>query len=167
MTDTTVAPTQPVNYFYYVRMPEVDYHMIFDDIATRIRREREGVEFEGSRPIACVCISYFKDQDVYSRGIAICSPKDTFVKRLGRAKAAAYAARWNKDRAKADIRVVRWSRSNALRALVDYVDTEGEVPVRLESIGPDAYAAAAHGLKKEQLTAREQLLVDDKPAPQA
>lgn len=162
MTDKTATQTPPVHYFYYVRMPEVDYHMIFDSQADRARHDREGVEYCGSRPIACVCVSYFKDLGVYSRGISICSPKDAFVKRLGRAKASAYAARWNKDRTTTDV-VQACSRSKALRLLVDYIDTEGDVPVRQDP-DSDEYVAAVFGLKKEELTPREQLLVDDRPA---
>jgi len=172
MTDKTEsAHADPKHYFYYVRMPLGTWNMVF-------KGKPYNEDEEGHKPVACVCITYFPEQDRYVRGISICSPRDTFVKRLARLKAMQYAVQWERSgfRIPKVGDTQRWTtaavHSQNLRFLIDFIedetglkltdsrftDIEGHVPDGAELI----YDKGRVNMGFDDLTIFEQRLVDDK-----
>jgi hypothetical protein len=171
MTDKTNIPA-PKHYFYYVRMPENIWKLLFTDDRT-VDPDADAPD----KPIACVCVSYFPHIDRYVRGISICAPRDTFVKRLARAKASQFAKSWEKSGfAKTDAEDGHiWTNapvhSVRLRTLVDYVMDKTGLELIQNSNEVDEgscdkfYIKGFVDLSKEDLTDLEKRIVDDRPAP--
>lgn len=157
MTDT------PVNYFYYIRIPESTYHAVFDNTSARMKNAE--TDFIGERPIACVCVSYFPGRDRYVRGVSICSPIDSFVKRIGRAKASAYANSFARKAIDGSLSkpysVTTRANSRTLRTMLDLIQDDTDLNLWMED--GKRFAKATFNLKREDLTPYEQRLTQDRP----
>jgi len=114
-------------------------------------------------PAACVCIKYNPDTNTYSRGIAICSVKDNFTKRLARVKAEAAISRRIPTVKDGPVYKVL---APVFSDYLDYVLSEIEdfSGAQFMEKAPDGkhkvYAKAAYGLSKDELSAFEQRIIE-------
>ena len=123
----------------------------------------------GIHPYACVCVAQNDERTIVSRGISVCSDKDTFSKKIARNKALGYATKaLNSD----GIQIEK--RSSDAGQIVDNIINFGKFPAvdsisgkkkgvylqssTLEIPGPDCMSVPSAFLP---LTAFEQKLLED------
>lgn len=160
MTDTTPKTT----WFYYGRIKR--------NILTGFRANRRFSETwdytDGNIPVpvACVCIKYDPATDTYSRGVAICSVKDNFTKRLARVKAEAAVCVGRRNPNFATARKTYKVLAPVFSDYLDYVlsNLEDFSGAEFTEPAPDGkhkvYAKASVGLSKNDLSAFEQRIIE-------